>query len=116
MNDLRIEYENIYAFVCEAENPLDFAHRMQVFSAVIINELAERIDRERPFSCFSVSKIVDELNEEVENLVEKINNADLLDDGHRQPEIQKDVLFRLLKLNNPILYKDYKYSKLTHKN
>jgi hypothetical protein len=99
-----VRYDTLYQFAFKSESRSDFVERLQLISASIVSELAERIHQEQPIFPFQIAKIIDKMNEEILCLVENINTAKIVEE---QPEVMQPLLLRLIQVNHPKLYMDY---------
>lgn len=107
---VRVEYENLYQYVCASDDIYDFHNRIQTLSAEVMTEFANRITEKRPMSAWTIASMVDNMQEEVRCLISNINTTDIVQDVD-QTKVMEDMFLALIKLYNPILYRDYLYVK-----
>lgn len=104
--EVEVKYDDIFGFVCLSESKEDYMERLQIISCVILDEVTRRV-RNVIFP-YQLVPIIDEMNEEVCGLVNKLNDLHLICD---QPEIMNPLLLRLIQANHPKMFSDYIYTK-----
>jgi hypothetical protein len=103
---VEVQYTDLLEFISYSESNYDFVERLSISSAVVIAELSNRImGTQIPFKLIP---IIDEMNEEINSLVANLNSLDLV---MNQPELQENLLLRLIEQCNPKLYEDYYNAK-----
>ena len=103
---VEVQYTDLFEFISYSESNYDFVERLALSSAVVVAELSDRImGTQIPFKLIP---IIDEMNEEINSLVSNLNSLDLV---MNQPELQENLLLRLIEQCNPKLYEDYYNAK-----
>jgi len=103
---VEVQYTDLLEFISYSESNYDFVERLSISSAVVVSELSNRImGTQIPFKLIP---IIDEMNEEINSLVANLNSLDLV---MNQPELQENLLLRLMEQCNPKLYEDYYNAK-----
>ena len=103
---VKVQYEDLFEFITYSESTYDFLERLSVSTSVVVSELSERV--EDVHFPYKLIPIIDEMNEEVNSLVSNLNSINLV---KCQPDLQSDLLLRIIEATNPVLFKDYNYAK-----
>jgi hypothetical protein len=103
---VEVQYRDLFEFITYSESTYDFLQRLSISTSVVMFELSERIGEEQ--FPYKVVPIIDEMNKEINSLVSNLNSINLVS---CQPELQENLLIRLIEATNPILYRDYVYAK-----
>ena len=103
-----VQYNQLYEFIQYSESIEDYVERLHVRSSVIILELAHRLEDAQINLALQLVPLIDEMNEEVTELVDRINRTEIIEN---QVPVMNPLLFRLMEINNDKLYQDYKYAK-----
>jgi len=109
----KVAYNKLYEFACKAESNEDFVERMHIVSTVIIEELANRLEKANVIVPPMLLDVIDPMNEEVYTLVDNINSTEITEDQH---QIQQPLLIRLIHVYHPKMFKDYQYAKYVIRN
>lgn len=104
--EVSVNYENIFDFVLSSESTEDFYGRMAEASLIVIKELSIRL--ENCYFPFFATEIIDDLQDEVDDLIAKINNSNIVP---QQPVLSSEFFKLMIRFNNPLLYKDYCLTK-----
>ena len=103
---VEVTYIDLFEFITYSETHSDFVERLTISSSVVVCELSERIKgQDIPLK---VIPIIDEMNLEINLLVANLNSLNLV---NNQPELQENLLLRLIENSNERLYSDYVYAK-----
>lgn len=105
---VEVQYSDLFEFITYSESTYDFLERLSISTSIVIDELSKRVeDVEFPYK---LVPIIDEMNEEINLLTANLNSINLV---KCQPELQNDLLIRLIEATNPFLYRDYINAKFT---
>lgn len=106
MNVEEVSYDTLFDFIIKSQGKYDFTQRIAMSSMVILYELNNRLSD--VYFPIQLPPIIDDMNKEINELVENVNIVCHFDDV---PEIEHDVLFRIIEVTNQEMLNDYNLAK-----